>query len=502
MRRRFRQGALRARPAALLFLVLTATPAVSHAQQAVPAPTAPTAPAAEQAVRELARAMNDRSEGALRRFVSERFVNDGPNGVPVDERVARLDRLRDIFGTVVVRSVEPPSGSQVSAVVQSERTEAWRRLTLWLVNGSPPRIERLGFAPTPAPDAPTRKLSDDEIVAQLRPYVERMASRDVFSGTVLLARNGKPLYRAAFGEANKDFAVKNTIDTKFNLGSMNKMFTAVAVMQLVEAGKVSLEDTLGKFLAAGSMRPEVLSKVRIKHLLTHTSGLGSYFTPEWDRLSRARFRTVDDWMPQVKDETLRFEPGTRWSYSNTGMLVLGKVIEAASGQDYFDYIRARIYQPAGMTNTDSYDLDRVNRNLAVGYERGETPRGVEYRNNIFAHVIRGGPAGGGYSTVEDLTRFAVALQEGRLVSRESVRLLTTPKPDIASPNYGFGFSTDEGGRVVGHSGGFLGINSQLDIFLGEGYTLVVMSNYGTGAQPIIEKARPLILAGRSSTASR
>ena len=88
------------------------------------------------------------------------------------------------------------------------------------------------------------------------------------------------------------------------------------------------------------------------------------------------------------------------------------------------------------------------------------------------------------------------------MSRESVRLLTTPKPELASPNYGFGFAIDEGGRVVGHSGGFLGINSQLDIFLGEGYTLVVMSNYGTGAQPIVEKARPLILAGRSPTASR
>jgi CubicO group peptidase (beta-lactamase class C family) len=280
------------------------------------------------------------------------------------------------------------------------------------------------------------------------------------------------------------------------------MFTAVAVMQLAEAGKLSLDDTLGKFMPAGSMRTDVLSKVRVKHLLTHTSGLGSYFSPRWDSLSRALFRTVDDWIPLVKDERLQFEPGTRWAYSNTGMLLLGKVIESASGKDYFQYVRERIFQPAGMASTDSYELDRVTKNLAVGYEREETPGGPQYRNNIFQHVIRGGPAGGGYSTVGDLTRFAVALEEGKLVSREGVRQLTTPKPELGSPDYGFGFTTDEDGRITGHSGGFLGISAQLDIYLTEDYTVAVMANYGGAAQPVIEKSRTLLLAGRRETASR
>jgi CubicO group peptidase (beta-lactamase class C family) len=458
--------------------------------------------AAEQTVRDLVRVMNAADRSALRSFVDQRFVNDGPNGVPAAERVNRLGRLASIFGNLTIRSIDASRPSEPVAIVQSGRTEAWRRLTVFLDNGTPPRILRVGIAPAAAPDAPTRRLTDAEVVEQLKAYVERMASRDVFSGTVLLAKAGKPLYRAAFGEANKDFGVRNTIDTKFNLGSMNKMFTAVAVMQLVEASKLSLDDTLGKFLKAGAMRPDVLSKVRVKHLLTHTSGLGSYFSPEWDKQSRALYRSVDDWMGLVKDESLQFEPGTRWSYSNTGMLVLGKVIEVASGKDYFDYIRERIAGPAGMTNTDAYELDRVNRNLAVGYEPEQTSRGVEYRNNIFMHVIRGGPAGGGYSTVEDLTRFAEALKGGKLVSKESVRLLTTPKPELSSPEYGFGFGVEMGGKIVGHSGGFPGINSQLDIYVGEDYTLAVMSNYGGGAQPIVEKARALLLAGRAQTASR
>ena len=458
--------------------------------------------ASESALRDLIRVMNIGNRDSLQRFIGERFVTSGPGSVPTADRLERLQRLHSILGDVTLRTVDSVSRSRASGIVQSNRTESWRRFAVILDTAPPNRILRVGIAPAGAPDAPTRRLTDAEVVEQLRGYMERLARRDVFSGTVLLAKGGKPLFSGAYGEANKDFGVKNTVDTKFNLGSMNKMFTSVAVMQLVEAGKVSLDDSLGKFLPAGAMHADVLSKVRVKHLLTHTSGLGSYFSPRWDSLSRAMFRSVDDWMPLVKDETLDFEPGTRWSYSNTGMLLLGKVIESASGKDYFDYVRERIFKPAGMMSTDSYELDRVTKNLAVGYEREDEPGGPQYRNNIFQHVIRGGPAGGGYSTVADLTRFAVALQEGRLVSRDGARLLTTPKPELSSPEYGFGFGINEGGRIVGHSGGFPGISAQLDIYLVDGYSMAVMANYGGAAQPVIEKVRTLLLAGRKETASR
>ena len=452
---------------------------------------------------ELLRAMNARDTVALRRFVDAHFVTSGPNAPTPEVRVGRLLAIRTNLGALDFQRADTSGPNEYVALVQNRRTEEWSRFALVLEETADPRIRGLRVSPTPGPDAPTALLGDDQIVAQLRGYVERLASRDAFSGTVLLAKAGKPLYRAAFGEANKDFGAKNTIDTRFNLGSMNKMFTAVSVLQLVEKGKLSLDDTLGKFLPAGTMRPDVLSKVRIKHLLSHTSGLGSYFTDEWDGMSRARFRSVDDWMALVKHDSLAFEPGTKWSYSNTGMLVLGKVIEVASGQDYFAYVREHVYEPAGMTNSDAYELDRVNHNLAVGYEPEETPKGVEYRNNLFQHVIRGGPAGGGYSTVDDLTRFAEALKAGRLVSLASVQLLTTPKPALSSPEYGFGFMMDEGGRVVGHSGGFPGINSQLDIYVGEPYTFAVMSNYGgASAQRVAQKVRTLVLAGRRSDRAR
>jgi CubicO group peptidase (beta-lactamase class C family) len=181
------------------------------------------------------------------------------------------------------------------------------------------------------------------------------------------------------------------------------------------------------------------------------------------------------------------------------MLVLGKVIEVVSGQDYFSYIRDQIYRPAGMINSDSYQLDYVNPNLAVGYEKEYGLDGAKrYRNNIFMHVIRGGPAGGGYSTVEDLNRFAEALKGGKLVGQPYVEQLTTPKPELNSPQYGFGFGAEPQSEIIGHSGGFPGISSNLDIFKKSGYVAVVQSNYGGGSMPVVQKIRALVRARLSN----
>ncbi len=333
--------------------------------------------------------------------------------------------------------------------------------------------------------------SSQDIVAELRGHVERLAQADSFSGAVLIAKDGKTLWSEAYGVADKNFDVPNKIDTKFNLGSMNKMFTAVAIAQLVERGVLSFDDPVSKWLP-NALKGDAGEKVRIKHLLSHTSGLGSYFTDEWGNASRARYRTVDDFMEFAKKEDLQFEPGTKWAYSNTGMLVAGKVIEAATKQSYYDYVRDHIYKPAGMLNTDAYELDYVTPNLAVGYQREQTSSGPRWRNNIFMHVIRGGPAGGGYSTVEDLLRFDVALRSGKLVSKKYVDLLTTPKLELQSPAYGYGFGVFDGGKIVGHSGGFPGISSNLDIYLTSGYTIAVLSNYGGGSMPVVRKARTLL----------
>ena len=274
---------------------------------------------------------------------------------------------------------------------------------------------------------------------------------------------------------------------------MNKMFTGVAIAQLVEKGKLSYDDPLSKYIP-DFPNAEAAQKIKIKHLLTHTAGLGGYFSDRYDSMSRARLRTVDDMLNLAREaeKGIAFEPGSRWQYSNTGMMVLGKVIEIASGKSYFDYVRDNIHLPAGMANTDCYELDKVNTNLAVGYDKVFTDNGIDWRNNIFEHVMRGGPQGGGYSTVEDLLKFDQALRSGKLVNRDTFKLLTSPKPELNSPNYGYGFSANPSMKTIGHSGGFTGINSDLRMDLSSGWTIIVLSNYSRAAGPVSAKMAALV----------
>jgi CubicO group peptidase (beta-lactamase class C family) len=461
-------------------------------------------PACKRAV-ELAGLLKKGDEKAYIAYVQDHFAANFRDMVPMREHAAVFNEMVDgsrgsleIHG---VRTYDPPRPDSVCVLVlRNTLVDSWQAILVEVEEEAPHKVA--GFALNPArppSDAPRgQRLNPEQVAAELNALVDRLAAADLFSGTVLLAKDGKMLMSRAVGLANRDFNAPNTLDTKFNLGSMNKMMTGVAVMQLVEQGKVSLDDPIGKYLDETWCSKEVREKVKVKHLLTHTSGLGSYFNDTFMSGSRARFRTVDDYKVLVRDETLAFEPGTQWAYSNTGMLLAGAVIEKAAGVEYTEYVRRHITGPAGMTGTDCYDLDRVNANLAVGYQRRRTDAGVEYVNNIFMHVIRGGPAGGGYSTAPDLLRFDQALRSGKLLSAASMEQLWSPHPEVTSPDYGYGFGLDTtpAGKVVGHSGGFDGISSNLSMYLDEGYTVVAMSNYGGAAQLVDTKARELITQGR------
>ncbi len=461
---------------------------------------AQTSPADSPAVRraqELIKFINSGDRAAAREYIKENYASSMLER-PMEMHLGFISQLNDRSRGLEFHGVEEAKLTEAILRVKQKLTGGWDGLVVRVEAEAPYRITGIGLRrlKPPASEQPKQKLTEAQMAKELETFVQKLADADVFSGTVLLAKNGQPIFKKAYGVANKDFNVPNRIDTKFNLGSMNKMFTSVAVAQLAEQGKLSLDDPLSKFVEFPNK--EAADKIKIKHLLTHTAGLGSYFNQKFQESSRALYRTVDEMLKLAADEKLLFEPGTRWQYSNTGMLVLGKVIEKASGQDYFTYIREKIYKPAGMTGSDCYELDQVNPNLAVGYEKNYTDNGVVFKNNIFMHVIRGGPAGGGYSTVEDLLRFAEALRSGKLVGAEMAKTLLSAKPELNSPNYGYGFSIDKELRIAGHGGGFPGINSNLDIFLDNGYTAVVMSNYGMGSSPVQNKMRELVGAAQDN----
>jgi len=322
------------------------------------------------------------------------------------------------------------------------------------------------------------------LVDSITPYVGRRAQADSFSGTVLVAHRGKVIFVQSYGEAGKDFGAPNNKDTKFDLASMTKMFTGVAIMQLAQAGRLSLDDSLGRYLTG--FRPEVSSRVRIRHLLTHTSGLGeAYWRPEFHDANHARFRRVADFVPLFVRDSLAFEPGSRWSYSNAGFVTLGAIIERVTGTSYYEYVRDHVFRPAGMRNTEYFELDRVVPNRAIGYTRRNRYILDQsgWSANTFVTTVKGSPAGGAYSTAPDLLAFATALVERRLLDSSWTAEALTGKVPYDNPErkkkYGYGIAEQvvNGARILFHDGGSPGISTQLDIYPDLGYVVIVLSNY-------------------------
>jgi hypothetical protein len=275
-------------------------------------------------ITELIETINSNDEGKVRAFVEKQFTTDFRDFAPMEEHLAVFGQVYDqsrgyeFYGIRKYEAETPPSEHVV--IVRNRLTQGWEAFVLNVEMEPPHRIAGLSFAPArPPSDSPgPKKLSEGEVVKELEAFVKRLADADAFSGAVLLAKDGKVLFKGAYGLASKRFNVPNKIDTKFNLGSMNKMFTGVAITQLVQRGRLSLDDPLSTYLSTDWLPREITDKIKIKHLLTHTSGLGSYFNDTFLGSSRLLFRELDDYKPLVADETLAFEPGTDWQYSNTG----------------------------------------------------------------------------------------------------------------------------------------------------------------------------------------
>jgi len=339
------------------------------------------------------------------------------------------------------------------------------------------------------------QLNVSEFVQELDEYLKITTEKDLFSGVVLVANKGKPIFKKAYGMADKERNILNQMNTKFCIGSMNKMFTAVAIAQLVEQGKLSYDDLIGTYLGAEWIQSEVSKKVKISHLLSHTSGIAEYLTDELFNSSAEIYRTLGDHKSIVKEKSLTFKPGTQWEYCNTGFILLGAIIEKVTGEDYSDYIKKHIYYPADMDNTIYFDLNKTLPNLAMGYEKVKKDDKSSWRKTAFAGKIDGSPSGGRFSTVEDLLKFARALGSNQLISRESKELLMSVKARSSSIEYGYGFliySSMKLGRVVGHGGAAPGVSANFRMFVDKGYTMIIFSNYSEASLAVSGKIKSLL----------
>ncbi|MFC1593577.1 serine hydrolase domain-containing protein [Candidatus Neomarinimicrobiota bacterium] len=325
--------------------------------------------------------------------------------------------------------------------------------------------------------------TDNEIIFSdlddINQYLTKQTIENKFSGTVLIAKDGIPIFKKAYGFASKRYDIPNTFDTKFNIGSISKHITSIAILQLAERGLLSLDDPIGKYLDIFPI--EIAQKVNIKHLLTMTSGWGDYWGNKVYIANRYEYRTITEYLNFIKDIPLDFEPGTDIQHCNIGFEVAGAIIEIITNKSYYDYIRENIYIPIGMSNSDSYDVDGPVKNLATGYTNEhymDTIKvGFNWENSYLRLPTRGTPTGGSYSTVEDLFKLTQAHRNNKLLSKDYSNYLLNffqgsfgEEPTILKSGIIFMFGGAEGvGAVIGLD--------MMDDDTNIGYTIIILSNY-------------------------
>lgn len=330
--------------------------------------------------------------------------------------------------------------------------------------GESSRLPSLEFPAEPTGEAATETLQVTASV--LDRFFEQLGP---FSGTVLVAVDGEPIYRHASGLASRRFEVPNRIDTRFDLGSINKLFTKLAIARLVQEGRLSLDHTLDRWLP-DFPDPENAKKITIDHLVHHRSGLGDIFNERYEQVAKDRLRRPKDYYPLFAGQPLLFEPGSGRRYSNVGYQVLGAVIEAVTGESYHDVIREQVFEPAGMASTGFFAADQPVPNVAIGYTSHGAPDG-EVRNNLFLLPVIGSPAGSSFSTVDDLLRFDRALREHRLADAEhSEWVLGGPEPGSGAEP-----SAPPSRAGIGVAGGAPGVSAVLES--NGRLTVIALSNF-------------------------
>lgn len=315
-------------------------------------------------------------------------------------------------------------------------------------------------------DCKTKPQPSNEIQAKVDAYMNAHLKLKTFNGSILMAKGGKVLISKGYGKANYELDVPNTPQTKYRLGSLTKQFTAMAVMELQEKGLLNVSDPIKKYL------PDYPGgdKITIHHLLTHTSGIPNFTSfPEYKKLM-IRPLSVEEVIAKFKDKPLDFSPGEKFSYSNSGYILLGYLVEKISGKPYGEYVKENIFDPLNMKNT-GYDYhDPIINSRAAGYSLNE---GKLINASYIDMKIPGG-AGGLYSTVEDLYLWDRALYTEKLVSQSSLKKMFKPFKD----NYGYGWQIDKlfGHKRISHSGGINGFVTNISRYPDDDACIIVLSN--------------------------
>ncbi|OAB38322.1 serine hydrolase domain-containing protein [Paenibacillus glacialis] len=321
-----------------------------------------------------------------------------------------------------------------------------------------------------------------------------------FSGSILIKRDGNDLFKSSYDYADRRELIKNTMDTRFTVASGSKIFTAVAICQLVERGFITF-DTLIKECIDISF-PIFSSDITIHHLLTHTSGIPDYFDEEfmtdyeklWENYPMYRVFTSKDFLPLFQEKEMKFQPGERFSYCNAGFILLGLIVEQISGMNFITYIQRNILDVCNMKNSGYFRMDQLPNRTAIGYI--EDQKSKEWRTNIYSVPIIGGADGGAYTTTYDLNNFWSGLMGHKLLKEETTIRMLSPQVEIDDfQNYGYGvWMTIIGDEIFKYyvMGGEPGAMMVSSVYVKSSIRAHVMSNKSNGTAEIPSKIDELI----------
>lgn len=445
----------------------------------------------------------DRADSAeLTAFVRAKFAPTALGGRPVSAMVMR-ERWRELnLGPARVVRVDSITDSTISVLVHHDLVDGWGHLNLRASGGPEPKVTALQLTRMEVPPADLAahgKLTDDRIAAALDHFVASLARADRFAGAVAVVHDGRVVMTRSYGMADRAHRLPNTADTRFELASVGKMFTGVTIAKLVEEGRLSYDDTLGKWIPEYP-NPTARRLVTVRDLLTHSSGIREFFmNPAYDALDKDSVakQPLESLFPYFASDSLEFVPGTQARYSNSGYLLLGIIAQRVAHTPFSTLYRETVFAPAAMPATWN-PADAQPR--AVGYTWYGPMRRLDLPMLRIAmdEPVSGSPAGGGISTIGDMARFASSLLAGKLIGRASLETMLARHGIDETPTSwaAYGFDSVErwrGVRIANKSGNTYGAHSQVDIYPDEGYGVVVLSNLETWtAEAVIYKARELI----------
>jgi CubicO group peptidase (beta-lactamase class C family) len=442
----------------------------------------------------LVEAINETDPARHRAAVPRIFAPAKISDVGEDRLVTLFESLHKQLGPLTYHhseAVESAVGPGIVLHAYARAESGWKDLQMRVASEAPFRVTEFAFLADVSEPVylPNGDITSPETLAWIDAWIDRLVADEDLAVSVLIAEGDRVVYERTAGFADAARSRRVTPATAFGMASGGKMFTAVVIAQLVEAGRLSWDDPVAKFLPDWP-DADFARRCTVRQLLSHTSELAEYWTDRFER-EGGSIRTLEDFVPFIVSEGTWFAPGDGFQYSNSNFIVAGLIAERVSGQSYFDLVRERVWKPAGMNATRWGDEPGAAADVAerlTGEPRAWTPA---------RKVARSSSAGGAATTARDQLAFSRALEGGRLASARTLDTMTTVAASDEGTQYGLGFELARGGgvRSYGHGGIAPGCNFELRIFPERRMTLVVLNNQDNGAYDDLRRNLVKLITG-------